>query len=378
MKKFTLLCFIITASTFTSCIKEEAPNAEADIVAITLPGNIAIEDEINYEQPYDYKNGAYPISIEVPFGTDLTSLAPEFQLTPGATIEPKSGSTHNFGTPVHYTVTSESRQWQRNYIIDIHYPDSRDIPTEYSFENSRIQENYYEIYETADGKASFTWASGNPGFALAAQLEGITSADKYPTTIINEGYIGKCLKLETLLTGDWGSKVGKPIAAGNLFMGTFYLPNAIINSLGATRFGIPFRHKPTYLTGYYKYKAGNKFYDNGNYTDEKDKFSIYALFFERDNNTPYLDGNIPSQNYMHPNMVATALMNEDDVVESSEWKRFEIPFDYSAYNNEIDTDKLNEGKYSIAIIFSSSKDGDEFKGAPGSTLLIDEVELIYE
>ena len=40
--------------------------------------------------------------------------------------------------------------------------------------------------------------------------------------------------------------------------------------------------------------------------------------------------------------------------------------------------KLAKGEYKISIIFASSKDGATFEGAPGSTLLVDEVELTYE
>ena len=43
----------------------------------------------------------------------------------------------------------------------------------------------------------------------------------------------------------------------------------------------------------------------------------------------------------------------------------------------IDKEKLLEGKYNVAIVFTSSLEGDHFNGAIGSTLLIDEVELIY-
>jgi hypothetical protein len=71
-------------------------------------------------------------------------------------------------------------------------------------------------------------------------------------------------------------------------------------------------------------------------------------------------------------------MEESEKIESSEWRRFEIPFDYARYGKEIDPEKLAAGKYQIAVVFASSSGGDEFKGAPGSTLYIDEVELLYE
>ncbi len=388
MKK-TALFLLLAATLPTACIQDEAPNAEADILSITLPEGVSIEGTPDYYRPYDSEAQAYPISVEVAFGTDLSSISPTFELTPGAilkviekgdTIDVESidSKAQDFSTPVRYIVTSESRMWQRVYLVDIHYPENREIPTQYHFESVIQQDNYYQFHETSDGSAPLVWASGNPGFALAAQLQGITSPNSYPTTIEEEGYSGRCLKLQTLLTGEWGERVGKPIAAGNLFMGTFYLPTALTNSLNSTRFGVPFKHKPTALTGYYRYTAGKEFYDNGNYTDEKDCFSIYAMFFEKGDDTPYLDGYIPSNNFEHSRMVATALMNDSEKVESDEWRRFEIPFDYTRYGKNIDPEKLAAGKYYIAVVFASSSGGDEFKGAPGSTLCIDEVELLYE
>lgn len=376
--KIKLLIICATLLAVTSCIKDEAPNAEADITSCSLPEGVMTGRDVDYHRPFDSELKAWPLSIEVAYGVDLTSLAPQFGLTPGATIEPENGSVQNFTTPVRYTVTSESRQWQRTYMVDIHYPDSREIPCLYHFDTAKRQDDYYVFYDDADGYAPLTWASGNAGFAIAAQLQGITSPDDYPTTIGSDGYSGNCLKLQTKLTGEWGAKVGKPIAAGNLFMGSFYLPDAVVNSLGATRFGVPFMHKPLRFTGYFKYTAGEKYYDNGTYTDRRDKFNIYAMFFERSDDVPYLDGTVPSGGFSHPALVATAIIAEEEIVETDEWIRFDIPFDYAAYGNkEISADKLAAGNYSIAIVFSASRDGDEFKGAPGSTLLVDEVELVF-
>ena len=44
----------------------------------------------------------------------------------------------------------------------------------------------------------------------------------------------------------------------------------------------------------------------------------------------------------------------------------------------IDDTKLKNGEYKLGIVFSSSVDGAFFKGAVGSTLYVDEVELICE
>ena len=64
--------------------------------------------------------------------------------------------------------------------------------------------------------------------------------------------------------------------------------------------------------------------------------------------------------------------------ETDKWEYFDIPFDYQRYGKTIDNAKLAKGEYKISIIFASSKDGATFEGAPGSTLLVDEVELTYE
>lgn len=161
---------------------------------------------------------------------------------------------------------------QSSLSVNNKYPDF------FPFWDSKKVSNYYVFYEEAPGHATLTWASGNQGFALTG---GGNSPEEYPTTISSEGRSGNCLKLVTHTTGDLGNKVGKPIAAGNLFIGKFELLNALGDALAATKFGTTFYYQPTKLTGYYKYKAGPKFYENGEYTDRKDVFNIYALFYEK-------------------------------------------------------------------------------------------------
>ena len=42
-----LLYAFLLGSASVSCIREEAPNAEADITGCTLPGNVLIQDSID-------------------------------------------------------------------------------------------------------------------------------------------------------------------------------------------------------------------------------------------------------------------------------------------------------------------------------------------
>ena len=374
-----LACTITGLVLCTSCIKDEAPNAEADIEKCILPTDILTDASINYTPSYDEKLKAYPLYIEVVKGTDLAALAPTFELTPGATIEPASGSTQNFTHPVQYTVTSEDKKWQRKYILTISYPEVGDMPSSFDFEEVKTatynKNEYYIFYQTAPNRSTLTWASGNTGFALTGQKYKLND---FPTIVNANGHTGNCVQLTTRTTGSLGQMVGMPIASGNLFIGTFDIGNALIDALSATKFGVPFYYEPTQLTGYYKYKAGDKFFENESYTDKKDSFNIYAIFYEKlnDNDNPMLDGHIAANNYENENMMALAIIK--DAHETDEWTRFELDFDYKRYGKTIDSTKLKEGKYYISIILASSKEGDSFRGAPGSTLLVDDLKLEHK
>lgn len=375
MKLNNLIGILLATITITSCIRKEALNAEADITGCYLTGDILATDSINVNLPYDELTKAYPIRIEVKQGTDYTALAPTFTLTPGATIEPASGSTHDFTLPVRYTVTSEDGQWQRVYSIGVNEESITEIPTEFHFETSRLNNGYYVLYET-DNEATLTWASGNPGFKIAS---GNSQPQDYPTTIGENGYKGKCAKLVTKTTGSFGADAGMPIASGNLFIGQFNMLNAITNPLTATLLGVTYYKKPLKITGYYKYQSGPKFYENGNYTSKKDLFDIYAIFYEnRDEQGKQimLDGTLPTKDFAHPQMVALARISNH--TEQNDWTYFEINFDYQRYGKEIDYTKLYSGGYNFALVIASSINGATFEGAPESTLWIDEVSIINE
>ena len=57
--------------------------------------------------------------------------------------------------------------------------------------------------------------------------------------------------------------------------------------------------------------------------------------------------------------------------EQTEWKEFNLTLDWKKEYNA-------DTKYRMAIICSASKDGDKFWGAPGSTLIVDDFELVAE
>ena len=107
---------------------------------------------------------------------------------------------------------------------------------------------------------------------------------------------------------------------------------------------------------------------------ENDKCDIYAVMYEAENNSVMLNGD---DVFTSDKLVSLARIKPEDVVESDQWTDFEIPFE-PVKGRVIDDTKLKNGKYKLGIVLSSSVDGAYFKGAVGSTLYVDEVELICE
>jgi hypothetical protein len=63
------------------------------------------------------------VFIYMPYGFDIRSLAPTFQISPKATIDPASGSIRNFTLPVSYTVTAEDGETKKVYSVKVIVPD---------------------------------------------------------------------------------------------------------------------------------------------------------------------------------------------------------------------------------------------------------------
>lgn len=96
----------------TSCIKDEAPNAEADILSCKIPV------EILKREPIIQNNS---ITLMVKPTTDIKHQAPELTLTEGATITPPSGTELDFTDPQKYVVTSESGKVEKDLYCNLHY-----------------------------------------------------------------------------------------------------------------------------------------------------------------------------------------------------------------------------------------------------------------
>jgi len=360
----------------TGCFKDEPLNAECDIleavVSVERPADVFFQlSDSAMHVNSDQSN----ITFTVRRTADLTHLAPRFRITEGATVSPASGSEHDFSQgPVSYIVTSEDRQWTRQYQVAFQPVTVTVTDTvRYDFEHYRMDDNYGKFYvwfeEGQDGPDDI-WASGNGGFFIANQSK---APDAYPTVPEENGLEGKCLKLMTLDTGPLGRSTGRPIAAGNMFLGYFNAAIALTNALHATEMGIPFTRVPQKLTGYYKYQPGAEFKNKQQQIIEnrRDSANIYAVLYRNhdDQGQPvvlYGDNVLTSEL-----IVRKALI--DEVKVTSEWTAFEIPFESLG---TIDEQLLSNRGYNLALVFAASNHGDTFEGAIGSTLYIDKVRII--
>ena len=203
---------------------------------------------------------------------------------------------------------------------------------------------------------------------------------------IAEGYKGQAVKLETRDTGSFGAAVGMHIAAGNMFVGAFNVSNALQAPLEATRFGFPFTKMPVKLTGWYKYKCGEQLtgVDGNPVSGGRDKGDFYAVLYQVDSTDETLDGDLfPSGNPalanppydIDPRIVLMARI--DNTVETDEWTWFELDFE-PQNGKTVDRALLETGSYKLAVVFTSSISGAYFQGAVGSTLWVDEVNIVCE
>ena len=378
MRHHQLIVSAIFALALSSCFKDEAPNAECDIIEASL--HVDNPTDIFYNPTDTLVRVLYTddnISFSVRRKADLMSLAPTFRITDGATISPASGSVHDFSKgPVIYTVTSEDKEWSRSYKVSF-IPvirTSKDTLS-FNFEDYHLDSKgkYYIWCEKhEDGNMYDDWATGNAGYGLT---NGSAGPEAYPSTVLDEGYEGKGVKLVTCSTGPFGQMVKLPLAAGNLFLGTFDMSIALKTPRLATGFGLPFDKKPKTFTGYYKYTPGEKFQnkDESIVEGKVDEASVYAILYrnhDEDGNPVVLNGdNVQTS----PLIVAKAIAA--NIVPTDKWTQFTVDF---SYLEDFDLDLLENRGYNLAVVFSSSADGAFFQGAIGSTLCIDNVKIICE
>ena len=361
----------------SSCFGDEPDYCEADIETATLhvpnPSEFFFQATDSIQTVFSTDS---VITFAVRGDADVSALAPEFTLSPGATVVPASGSVHDFSQgAVTYTVTSQDGKWQRHYRIFV-------TPTlvtvtdtlKFDFEHYELEpstQRFYMWHNTRpDGSLGNDWATANDGFRISMST---AKAEDYPTTPLVPGYEGAGVCLTTRDTGPFGRMANKRLAAGNMYLGTFDIRIAMSDHLHATRFGIPFTDRPDSFTGYYTYEPGptvQDFYGNP-IAGRVDSANVYAVFY-RNHDAAGNEAVLYGDNVLSSDLIV-AVANMGYVTPTTTWTPWDVKF---VYREEVDEQLLASRGYSLAIVFSSSGAGGSFIGAIGSRLCVDKVRLI--
>ena len=208
-----------------------------------------------------------------------------------------------------------------------------------------------------------------------------------PVAQYEEENVVRIMTFRTDTTSNWlthapvASTLVPAITAGTMFTGKFSI--VMDNTLKSTQFGIPYSQKPDTFKITYKYTPGPQFYEqvveqveeDGEMVDDNvaklvsgktDECSINAYLYEVGSFDETLDGtNINTSD----KVILKAILPSG--VAQNEYKTMEIPF-VETGNGTYDPTK----KYKLAIVCSSSKDGDQFMGAPESTLFVKYLEVV--
>jgi hypothetical protein len=281
------------------------------------------------------------------------SLSPVVTASTGASILPSSGSTVVFDDPedfVTYTITAQDSLGSEEYIFTLR---DNQIPNA-GFENwfEEIGMNSIPFLQPGKYKESTVWTTTNMGTSIYSI---------YGTTPVQDGN-NTMAKIETVET------VAIPLVAGAMYIGKFNLSDAIAdpgNPAAAAELGIPFFDKPSAIQLTYAFESGDTLIqaalkDPGDLfggfdiyqLEGTDKFGINAVLEKR-------TGDVVT-------IIAQAEFISDQ--ETDTMTELEMQLEYVS-----DDDPTH-----FHISFSPSVDGGVFKGAIGSSLIIDELTLIYD
>ncbi len=293
---------------------------------------------------------------------DLTALVPTIEVSQGATVTPASGSAIDLsnGKSVTFTVVAENGT-ENTYTVSA----SGSIYF-YDFETWEAGTMYDDILNPAG------WATCNDAVALIKNMGPLfghpSYNGEYPVRPTDDGVEGKGAIIESVYTS-YGDMMGQTIPAvtsGTIFLGTFNAMAAMQDPMSTTQFGILFEDKPLTVTGWLKYTPGEDFYDeNGDIIDQQDLGTVNAVLYEVTSEDETLNG---SNIYTSEKICATGSF---ETAGAADFTQFTVNMEYV---KDYDPSKT----YKLAVIFAASKEGNAYRAASGSIMVVDNVAIICE
>ena len=230
---------------------------------------------------------------------------------------------------------------------------------------------WYPVSESDYNVSGSFWDSSNPGTTTGAgALVNKNPTQGSSTTVHTAG--GQSAELKSQYASAFG--IGK-FAAGSLYTGKF---NSLVDTNGAKiDFGQKFSSRPSGLKGWFHYTNGKIDYRGENTpagVAEKGSDDLCSIYIAIARQPHQLDNTKISTFFdfeNDPNIIAYGSMPDSEAVSTNgSWKEFNVKLTYK------DITPLDE--YYLIIVCSSSKYGDYFTGSTGSTMYIDDMELIYD
>lgn len=316
--------------------------------------------------------------------SDKLSLVPEFEISSGATLyygdeAYVKGTAVDFSTEQKFKVTAESGKTTITYTVK-----TAVLQDDFSFATNFDGEWEVKSYNN-QGQILFDepgagWSTSNEGVAYIKGMDFILHcyAPEKPNavTISSDSKTGKAARLESLdTTGKFAFITSVPkVTSGSVFSGTFEVDP--VNTLKSTKFGYPCLKKPVSFKGSYKFTAGDTYYTcpdpSKAHVFEKDETkkdlpAMNAVLYEVSSYAfDFLDG---TNLFTSDKVVAIASV---DGKEQENYTDFNVNFTFKE-GKSFDPAK----KYKLAVVCSSSKDGDKFSGAPGSVLYVDDLAVTF-
>ena len=339
-------------------------SSEALITSFTFdasyPANAAV-----FGTTLDQDNRTVSVSMnpDTAGAWDLTALVPTIEVSQGATVTPASGSAIDLsnGKSVTFTVVAENG-------------------TENTYTVSASGSIYFYDFETWTSEGAMYpeeitnpvgWATCNDAVGLIknlGSLGGIKYEGEYPVRPTDNGLEGKGAIIESVYTTGgniFGQKI-PAVTSGTIFLGTFNAMAAMQNPMATTEFGILFEDKPLAVTGWLKYTPGEKFYnENGEVIDQQDLGTVNAVLYEVTSEDETLNG---SNIYTSEKICATGSF---ETAGAAEFTQFTVNMEYV---KDYDPAKT----YKLAVIFAASKEGNAYRAASGSIMIVDNVTIICE
>ena len=206
---------------------------------------------------------------------------------------------------------------------------------------------------------------------VGAAWVGISKPEGYPIHPLTKGRTGQALEAMTI-KGKRVFGLGSHIIAGALYSGLFAKDLMMSKPIECTQFGQPVFAIPLSIKGYYQWLPGEKLIDGSKIIareikGEQDQATIACVFYDISQDDSYLNGKTL---YTDSRILAKVQLHPTPTKDGT-WTPFESKLEIvnEAAYKQIDFQK---GKYRMVLIFSSSADGDKFRGAIGSRLRIDD------